>query len=162
VVSVTCKELSLSPPLGLAVLYTAADNRRARARHTRMNGSWCSMIIMSLCVLCYVIRLRVCAILSNLCRTQNAQGRAKQKAYRGQTKRNYKPVKRVEYNAYQAKQGESIPLVFMGETQPLCTGAREPGCEQTRKDDQGQLHLSPLLGLADHAWQNHARQTRRR
>jgi hypothetical protein len=32
----------------------------------------------------------------------------------------------------------------------LGKGAREPGCEQTRKHDQGRLHPSPLLGLADH------------
>jgi hypothetical protein len=83
---------------------------------------------------------------------KNAQGRAKQKAYRGQTKQNHTPLKGVEYNAYQAKQWKSIPSMLMGETQPLCTGAREPKCEQTRKDDQGQLHPSPLLGLADHAW----------
>jgi hypothetical protein len=51
--------------------------------------------------------------------------------------------------------------MLMGEMQPLGTGAREHGCEHTRKDDQGQLHPSPLLGLAHHAWQNHARQTRR-
>jgi hypothetical protein len=44
----------------------------------------------------------------------------------------------------------------MGEAQPLGTGAREPGCKQTRKDDQGRLHPSPLLGLANHAGQNHA------
>jgi hypothetical protein len=31
--------------------------------------------------------------------TKYAQGRAKQKAYRGQTKRNLIPLKRVEYNA---------------------------------------------------------------
>jgi hypothetical protein len=49
-----------------------------------------------------------------------------------------------------------------GEAQPLGTGAREPGCEQTRKDDEGQIHPSSLLGLADRAWPNHARQTRRR
>jgi hypothetical protein len=92
----------------------------------------------------------------------NAQGRAKQKAYRGQTKRNNIPLKRVEYNAYQAKHWKSIPSMLMGETQPQGTGARETRCDQSRKDDQGQLHPSPSLGLANHAWQNHARQTRRR
>jgi hypothetical protein len=92
---------------------------------------------------------------------KNAQGRAKQKAYRGQTKQNHILLKRVEYNAYPAKQWKSIMSMLMGETQLLCTGAREPGCEQTRKDDEGQLY-PPLLGLADRAWQNHARPTRRR
>jgi hypothetical protein len=90
-----------------------------------------------------------------MCKTRKAG--QKQKAYRGQTRRNHKPLKRVEYNAYQAKQWKSIPSRLMGETQPLCTGAREPGCEQTRNDDERQLHPSPLLGLADRAWQNHAR-----
>jgi hypothetical protein len=33
--------------------------------------------------------------------------------------------------------------MLMGEAQPLGTGESEPGCEQTRKDDQGRLHPSP-------------------
>jgi hypothetical protein len=74
---------------------------------------------------------------------KNAQGRAKQKAYRGQTKQNHILLKRVEYNAYPAKQWKSIMSMLIGETQLLCTGAREPGYEQTRKDDEGQLHPSP-------------------
>jgi hypothetical protein len=79
-------------------------------------------------------------------------------AYRGQAKRNHIPLKRVEYNACQAKHGKSTPSLLMGEAQPLGTGPMEPGREQTRKDDQDP---SSLLGLADHAWQNHAKQTRK-
>jgi hypothetical protein len=86
---------------------------------------------------------------TNHVRCTKTQGRAKQKAYRGQTKKNHILLKRVDYNAYPAKQWKSIMSILMGETQLLCTGAREPGCEQTRKDDEGQLHPSPLLGLAD-------------
>jgi hypothetical protein len=99
---------------------------------------------------------------TNHVRCTKPQGRAKQKAYRGQTKQNHILLKLVDYNAYPAKQWKSIMSILMGETQLLCTGARESGCKQTRKDDEGQLHPSPLLGLADRAWQNHARQTRRR
>jgi hypothetical protein len=54
-------------------------------------------------------------------------------AYRGQAKRNHLPLKRVEYNACLAKHGKSTPSMLMGEAQPLGTGAREPGCEQTRR-----------------------------
>jgi hypothetical protein len=38
--------------------------------------------------------------------------------------------------------------MFIGEAEPLGTDAKEPGCEQTRKDDQGRLHPSsqPLAG----------------
>jgi hypothetical protein len=71
-------------------------------------------------------------------------------------------LKRVEYNACQAKHWKSTPSMLMGEAQPLGPGTREPGCEQTRQDDQGRLHPSPLLGIAEHAGQNHARQTRKR
>jgi hypothetical protein len=63
-----------------------------------------------------------------------------QKAYRGQTERNHIPLKSVEYNACQAKHWKSIPSMLIGEAQSLGTGAREPGCEQTRMDDQGRLH----------------------
>jgi hypothetical protein len=48
---------------------------------------------------------------------KNAQGRAKQKAYRGQAKRNHIPIKLVEYNACQAKHWKSTPSVLMGEAQ---------------------------------------------
>jgi hypothetical protein len=78
------------------------------------------------------------------------QKRARQGKAEGilkETKRNHKPLKRVEYNAYQAKQLKSIPSMLMGETQPLSTDARESECEQARKNDEGQLHPSPLLGL---------------
>jgi phage pi2 protein 07 len=44
---------------------------------------------------------------------KNAQGRAKQKAYRGQTKQNHILLKRVEYNAYPAKQWKSIMSMLM-------------------------------------------------
>jgi hypothetical protein len=50
--------------------------------------------------------------------------------------------------------------MLVGEAQPLGTGAREPGCEQTRKVDQGGLHPSPSQGLDDHAGQSLARQTK--
>jgi hypothetical protein len=48
-----------------------------------------------------------------------------------------------------------------GEARPYGEGAREPGCDQTRKDDQGRLHPSPEPGQADHVAQNHAMLTRR-
>jgi hypothetical protein len=64
---------------------------------------------------------------TNHVRCTKTQGRAKQKAYRGQTKQNHILLKRVDYNAYPAKQWKSIMSILMGETQLLCTGAREPG-----------------------------------
>jgi hypothetical protein len=45
--------------------------------------------------------------------------------------------------AFQAKHGKGTPSMLIGEAQPFGTDAKDPGCEQTRKDDQGRLHPSP-------------------
>jgi hypothetical protein len=45
---------------------------------------------------------------------KNERGRAKQKAYRDQAKRNHLPLKHVECNAYQAKHGKSTPSILWG------------------------------------------------
>jgi hypothetical protein len=62
---------------------------------------------------------------------------------------------------HNVKQLKNTQPMTMEEALPLGTGARETGCKQTKKDDRGRFHLSPQLGLADHAGQKHARQTRR-
>jgi hypothetical protein len=75
------------------------------------------------------------------------QKRARQGKAEGiskQTKRNHIPLKRVEYNAYQAKQH---PVNAYGGNATAKHGRKGSECEQTRKDDEGQLHPSPLLGL---------------
>jgi hypothetical protein len=40
--------------------------------------------------------------------------------------------------------------MLVGESQPLGMDVEEPGCEQTRHDDQGRLNLGPQPEQADH------------
>jgi hypothetical protein len=56
---------------------------------------------------------------TNHVRCTKTQGRAKQKAYRGQTKQNHIPLKRVEYNAYPAKQWKASCQFLFGILMPI-------------------------------------------
>jgi hypothetical protein len=67
----------------------------------------------------------------------------------------------IAFRTMYCSQTNTQPMA-MEEALTLGTGTREPGREQTRKNDQRRLHPSPYLGLADHAGQNQAWQTRRR
>jgi hypothetical protein len=44
--------------------------------------------------------------------------------------------------------------IAMEEVLPLGTGAREPGCEQTRKDDQGPLQMPGHQATSDQLHNN--------